>query len=182
MLQQRFSATRCMSSNFTSSIGGSPRRAKNFYLLTWLTYILPILGFFFAVDFLGFANLFGLFQLLLSGLEQIARLNRYKLHRVVGGLWWCCSCDSLFLDVVRVLGGDLAKQRNWKFCNPSSLFLPFCLVFGHRYHSLHSFRQTHWIGGCRGSHTMNIDCLCPSHPLTAMALFHLSLSLPPFST
>lgn len=50
---------------------------------------------------------------------------------------------------------------------------PFGSIFGaaHHSHSLRSSHRTHWIGDCRAFHTMNIDCLCPLHPLTAMALF-----------
>lgn len=77
-----------------------------------LTYVLPIFRFLFAVDFLDFAHFFGLLELLLSGLEQIAWLDRHELHRVVGGLWWRCSCDALLLNVVCVFRGDLHEYAN----------------------------------------------------------------------
>lgn len=75
------------------------------------TYVLPIFRLLFACgDFLHLANFFGFLELLLSCLEETAGLDRDELHWVVGGLWWCCSCNSLLLNVVCVLDGNLEKQ------------------------------------------------------------------------
>lgn len=77
---------------------------------------------------------------------------------------WCSRCARQRPKEVEPL------QTHHESESPTT-FSPSCSVFAHHFHSLHSSRQTHWIDGCRGFHTMNIDCLCPLHPLMAMALF-----------
>lgn len=113
---------------------------------------------------------------------ESARLYRHKLHGIVGRLWWCSSRDSLFLDVFCVLDGDLEKIQTVKKPGnilSKNLISPSGSIFGssHHSHSPRSSHQIHWIDDCRAFHTMNIDCLCPLHPLMATALFS-TLSLP----
>lgn len=112
---KNYFTARCMSSNLCS-IGDPSSREKLLLVdMRRATYVLPIFGLFFAVDFLDFADLVGLLQLLLSALKQTARFDRDELHRIAGGLWWDGSCDSLLLDVICVLDGDLMETTELVF-------------------------------------------------------------------
>lgn len=110
-----------------------------------------------------------------SALSQ--RIASDCMLALVGLLVWLSPSEYNQCVRQRSVGSVGLENENVLLKN----FLPFDSFSDHRCHSLHSSHRIHWICGCRESHTTNIDCLCPSHPLTAMALF-LSLSLPSFSS
>lgn len=149
------------------------RAWKKCIALHKFTYILPIFRLFFSIHFLGLADFFCLFKLLLRCLEQIARFNRDELHRIDSRLWWSSFGDTFLLNVVCLSGWNLQTRILFRHAIATGccLNLPFSETFRRRFHSDHLSHHIRWIGGCQEFHTKNIDCLCPSRLVMGTALF-----------